>query len=214
MNIDDIIQPIDKSVSILEDVMPAGWLEQVGTVLSEADFPWYYAEKTSRLLEKHIQSGGVKITGNCIDQGQFIHTLFWDNDGICSAYWYMFSPLVAMIEKEHEDKLGRLIRAKVNFITPVAGYPKDAHHVPHVDWNPKDRHDKYYSCVFYLTDSDGDTFIFNESIQEAPNELTVMRRNSPKANTGIMFNSDLYHASSQCTEKPRIIVNMVWEAKK
>jgi hypothetical protein len=218
MEIEDIMQPleIDKSIHYVDDVMSSQWLEQVTNNLLSADFPWFYADKTSKIIEKHIESGGVKITGKCVDQGQFIHTMFWDGDGITSSNWHMVSPLTSAIEKLHEDKLGKLIRCKLNLITPVEGYPSDAHHVPHVDWNPTNRSEKYWSCVFYLTPADGDTFIFNESIQESPNELTLRLRNTPKPNSGIMFNSDLYHASSQCTTPatPRVICNMVWEAKK
>lgn len=212
MNVDDIIQPIDKSVYILEDVMPHKWIEEIQSNVLGSFFPWYYVPQTS--FPNIVNSGKVKISGECIDQGQFSHTMFIVGEGIKSQTWFMISPLTTMIEKMHEDKLGRLIRAKLNVLTPVTSYPNDAHHVPHVDWIDDDHNKKYWSCVFYLNDSTGDTFIFNETLKESPSELTVMKRNPPKVNTGIMFNSHLYHASSQCTgTEPRVVVNMIWEGK-
>ena len=60
----------------------------------------------------------------------------------------------------------------------------------------------YKSFLFYLNDSDGDTFFFDDN-----GEITD--RVTPKQNTVIEFNSRTLHASSNPTDGPRYVLNSV-----
>jgi hypothetical protein len=57
----------------------------------------------------------------------------------------------------------------------------------------------YYnnSFLYYVNDSDGDTFLFDEFQKDTiPLNFNILERISPKKGKGIFFESDRYHASS------------------
>ena len=76
-------------------------------------------------------------------------------------------------------------------------HPFNGLNYPHVDF-----HDPHYTFLYYVNDSDGDTFIFNEKVDhkstehKMPESLTLMNRFTPKRGHAIIFNGLHYHASS------------------
>jgi hypothetical protein len=75
---------------------------------------------------------------------------------------------------------------------------KNKLHAPHVDF-----HVPHYTFLYYVNDSDGDTFIFNEKVNPAmgenqnyPDKFTLLERVSPKKGDAILFNGLHYHSSS------------------
>lgn len=81
---------------------------------------------------------------------------------------------------------------------------------PHVDF-----HNPHYTFLYYVNDSDGDTFIFNEKVDHnatehtMPKKLTLMNRFKPKRGHAIMFNGLLYHSSSTPVDHDsRIAINI------
>ena len=55
--------------------------------------------------------------------------------------------------------------------------------------------------IYYINDSDGDTFL----------NKTETKRITPKANSAVIFPSNLWHASSNPTKGKRIVINYVAE---
>ena len=93
-----------------------------------------------------------------------------------------------------------IYRMKVNLLMPYPNAPE--YHVPHQDvaWGERGR--EYKSFLYYLNDSDGDTFFFDD-------QNNIIQRQTPKANTMIEFNSRILHASSNPTQGPRYVLNTV-----
>ena len=69
-----------------------------------------------------------------------------------------------------------------------------------------------WSIVYYLNDSDGDTFIFIEMYDKTtPLKLTVKERVSPKKNRAVLFEANRYHASSNpVVSQARFVLNWVF----
>jgi hypothetical protein len=70
--------------------------------------------------------------------------------------------------------------------------------------------------VYYVNDSDGDTFLFNEFYEsgKVPELFTLYNRVSPKKNRLVIFESNRYHASSNPKlNQDRFIINFVLEGK-
>ena len=93
-----------------------------------------------------------------------------------------------------------IYRMKVNLLMPYPNAPE--YHVPHQDvaWGERGR--EYKSFLYYLNDSDGDTFFFDD-------QNNIIQRQTPKANTMIEFDSRMLHASSNPTQGPRYVLNTV-----
>lgn len=69
---------------------------------------------------------------------------------------------------------------------------------PHIDINYE-----HLVCLYYVNDSDGDTFLFDK----IDNELKIKKRITPKKGRVLLFNGNRYHASSGPTNGIRCIIN-------
>ena len=85
-------------------------------------------------------------------------------------------------------------RVKANLLQP---HPDAGEHHPwHIDST-----NSYTSMIYYINDSDGDTFINKVETQ----------RITPKANTAVIFPSNWWHASSNPTKGRRMVLNYMVE---
>ena len=72
--------------------------------------------------------------------------------------------------------------------------------------------DPHYACVYYLNDSDGDTIIMEQSIDNTPPgskdvDVRIHKTVTPKKGRMVVFDGRRYHCSSQPTENYRAIIN-------
>ena len=112
-------------------------------------------------------------------------------------YYFKIPHLHEIINKFGELDLYRM---KANLLMPYPNAPE--YHAPHRDVVFGELQKIYKSFLFYLNDSDGDTFFFDDN-----GEITD--RVTPKQNTMIEFNSRTLHASSNPTDGPRYVLNSV-----
>jgi hypothetical protein len=106
-----------------------------------------------------------------------------------------------------------IIRIKSNLQTKDVDFKKNQYNLPHVDteWSTKS-----LTLIYYVNDSDGDTFFFEESFKNDKelndvkflDNLTVYRRVSPKKGRVVLFRSDIVHAGSHPKKNDtRIVLN-------
>jgi hypothetical protein len=81
-------------------------------------------------------------------------------------------------------------------------------HLPHVDIL-----DPHKVLLYYVNDSDGDTFMFNEKYtpgdEEVPLDYTLNQRVTPKKNRAIVFDGLTYHNSSKPVKNTsRYVINI------
>ena len=67
-------------------------------------------------------------------------------------------------------------------------------------------------CLYYLNDSDGDTFIFDKTLKDTPKitsdtKYEIIKRVTPKKGRAILFDGNRYHSSSGPTKGVRCILN-------
>ena len=105
--------------------------------------------------------------------------------------------------KRNFEGIEEFLRIKVNMTMPFLNAP--TFNPPHTDTDGEG----YMSLVYYLNDSDGDTFFFDDA--ECFNSVDD-RRVTPKKETEVMF--DAYHkhcASSLKKHEGRLIINSVFK---
>jgi hypothetical protein len=92
---------------------------------------------------------------------------------------------------KHGFKLLDFFRTRVN-LTPLS---KDFRPlIPHVDLRNKYKH---YILLLFLNDSDGDTIMYDLKVDgdiHAQEELSELKRFSPKAGRAVLFDGDYFHA--------------------
>ena len=155
---------------------------------------------------------GEYIQGDKNANSGWVHNLLQDDD--YSEFLNLFVPLLDNIQDLVETKCV-FTRLRVALHQNTIGAPK--HNNPHTDYQ-----DDHYSAIYYLNDSDGDTFLFKE--YDDPNSGTMQQRweksqsiknftiqesVTPKKNKLLIFDGHQYHASSHPKESNyRIILNV------
>jgi len=174
-----------------------------------------YKQKTSIKDPSLRFSNIVMEDENTVDEGQMVCPI-WSPPGAMAEppfgkYEFFIRPLTLTIMDILKQQGITVAPQKIKFnLLRKTNFPESHYNIPHADnSNPN-----MFSAVYYINDSDGDTFVFNEMVlpDKLPDKLTVMQRISPKKNRLVIFESDRFHASSNprvTTE--RLIINFVFE---
>lgn len=176
---------------------------------SALELPWYWQESTS-----DFSSLGdfQKDVPHVIETPYFVNLLGCHNHGTSSNDVRPFIPIIRKLEENTgREFLSRIQRIKVNLYPKRINYPEGCYQLPHVDmWNHETRcPDSGEIFLYYVDDSDGDTFFFNERF--GANEYTIMRRSTPKKGKGVLFDNSIVHASSPPKiHERRMTVNFVF----
>jgi hypothetical protein len=112
--------------------------------------------------------------------------------------------LVQKFFEKHNLQIKEVIRIKSNILTRSTN---TEYHSPHIDTSVP-----HLVFLYYVNDSDGDTFFFDKfyspDSELKEDELVVSRRVSPKQGRGILFNGHQYHASSSPNDSDmRCVIN-------
>jgi hypothetical protein len=113
----------------------------------------------------------------------------------------------ALIEKNFKFK--EIYYSRIFLQLPLAAQYLKEHNGVHVDLPPEFPH---IAGVYYVNDSDGETIIYNQTIDEVPGNsqnvnLKEHMRVKPKAGRMVLFDGARYHCSSQPTLNYRCIIN-------
>ena len=151
-------------------------------VINGIDIPWTLAYNTD------IHNGRESIDSNSQESYQFAAGL----QPQMPAYNYFMNVFNKFAEK-NLISYSRVIRIKLNWLPRSPGFEDGGWHMPHVDYDQEHR-----VFLYYINDSDGDTFFFNERYPylSEGSVVTVKERISPKAGRGVVFDGFMYHASS------------------
>jgi len=173
---------------------------------------YYYIEQTTRPDSDDYCPEAVLKDKNTFDCGQLVCPLFNSKEPPGTLkfekYFLFVKPLTfALMDSFKELNLNSALRVKTNLLLKQEMFPEDHYNISHVD----NIYEHKWSAVYYLNDSDGDTFLFNEFFSDpAPKELTLFKRITPKKNRLVLFNSSRYHASSNPRNTAeRFVINII-----
>ena len=191
-------------MKIIENFLLDEEYQDLTKLVTSDIFDWYYIPYTSY---NKLHSGS-----NVTESGQFIYTFFSDKQPF--KFIEFLNPFKDKLI-QHGVKLNNLLRIKANMLMKDPSYPINHYHPPHSDIDDKGN---FCTLLYYLNDSDGDTYIFNQTYSTMPDfknrtdELVVTKRITPKANTAVIFDSTIIHTSSSPRETDRrMVVNCVFE---
>lgn len=193
-------------MKVFENFLPKVYVDTLESVICGPDFTWNYSSGTDSIYKSSITTIYETVNTKTKDTFQFCHS-FFRNDTSVSKYFEMIYPILFHIsEIENKDYTQKMHRIKANLITN-RNDTEDCHHFAHIDLYER----KAKSFLYYVNDSDGDTYFFNESWEmPQPTELTVQKRITPKRGTGVFFDSSQYHASSSpIKNKVRCVINFI-----
>ena len=175
--------------------------------LMSYDFVEYYHKQHLNVIPWYYKPWTVDPTYGLNEQtenkqeihGQFTH-VFYIDDKINSDF-YIKGPekIITEIEKLNNKKFTSPYRIKSN-LTMRTPREDDTVGTVHNDYSTENT---YMSAIYYIHDTDGDTFFYDNSGK-------IIKRVSPKQNRCVIFPSEMLHAGQTPKDNEvRMVTNLV-----
>lgn len=205
-------------MQIIENIISKEWQEDILKYVY--NLPFMYTPGTS--YQQHLNGEPLSfvhgldyfIDENTTDTAQFVHSSLFS--GVVSPdqsiSYSEFRPFLYMVQENIKRKIKLVTRVKVNCVLQNTNFKDTNYNIAHVDTSTINKNT--FSAIYYVNDSDGDTFFFNEHCKEDSliEKLTIKERITPKMGTMVIFPSNQFHASSNpIKSKSRFVVNFMFE---
>ena len=179
----------------------AGILEDI--ICKSPEFQWVYTPSTNNQKETQI----MKRDERSYESEQLVHALYLEG-ARRSQFFDVIFPFFYFLEEKTGIRLEAVERIKANMLLKSTE-PGDKYNTPHIDVPDPG----YKSLLYYVKDSDGDTFFFNETWRDKK-ALTLKQRVSPKKGKAVVFDSNVWHASSNPRQNQnRVVLNLIFKVK-
>lgn len=185
---------------LLENWLPKNYIETIRREFENLN-SWQFGYSSSAVGENFDNDDPM-----ILDSVQFIHPIA-ENNEITSNIYNLIFPIMLFLEKEIGKSVKNMLRIKANCL--IRDGLEEKYNAPHVDLIDTGN---FWSLIYYVNDSDGDTYLFDKSYPESHIGLSVIERITPKAGNALLLPSNLYHASSNpIHSQRRIVLNHVFE---
>lgn len=172
------------NVTIIDDVLPASMADSIEATLFSPTFPWYYTDDIT--YDHGSRNDLAEMSFG------FFH-LFQSEYRQLSMYGSYFESVVHIAL----DKAGLKIKPDIlqgrSFLQVPSVYKREYNN-KHVDTQIP-----HTVVLYYVNDSDGDTFLFEG--------VNIFKRITPKKNRVVIFDGSIYHSSSGPTLNKRAVLN-------
>lgn len=188
----------------VKNCLPAIYEDDIAKAVTE--IPYYYASNTSYGEEDPFLPHYIKLSSNpnVIENGQFTHAVL-DEGNIVSNLYGFICPILYMFADKANVKINKITRIKINLLLRDKTFGTNNYNFPHSDRGSGEK-----VFLYYINDSDGDTFIFKEydNFTTIPDNFTIVDRIKPVKGTGVFFDCLRYHASSNpSVSQHRYVIN-------
>jgi len=196
---------MNDDIIIIDNFIPKILQNQIeNTALGEENIDYYFRRDPSYLPNDERAIELRKNDGSIVDKKEWIllHNLYSNN--IESAFYKDFQSIFRLIQKNLYNS-ANLLRARLVLLPPMV-HTEHKYGLPHFDDSP----DNIKAAVYYVSDSDGDTILFEEKYSPGYSDhskKTILQKVSPKKGRIVIFDANRFHANSWPTKKERVIVN-------
>lgn len=190
-------------MKIFDNFVPVGTQNNIISTLLNPDFPWFYqADTYGEDVSNYRYNASF---GNTVESMQFVHVFCFEGR-VTSDYYHIITPLLSNMEEKTGVSLKNPYRIKANFLPQNPSFNLNDFHSIHSDFSKG-----HMTLLYYPITSDGDTFMFNERLEEGKFNLTLSDRITPKQGRAVLFNSNQLHASSSpVVSTKRLAINVVF----
>jgi hypothetical protein len=177
-------------ITRIDDAIPRAYQDQVEAELGSNRMNWFFHEESARAGKGQFDT---QFAG-------FSHPTFNIREGspVLSPLNGVLVPILWLFCEKAGLPFTALLRIRIGLFTK--GAVDAPHHNPHVDF-----YEPHRTALYYVNDSDGDTFVFNETYEQvgahqAPayvneRKFTIADQISPKRGRMACFDGKHYHAS-------------------
>ena len=150
----------------------------------------------------------VTITGNKRQKRSGFTHIFLTEGKINSPFYKLIEPIITKTAKKAKVKVKSVIQARSFLQLPLnKDYIGDGPDTPHID-----RFDPHIVFLYYVTDSDGHTIIYDYKSKNKDDipyaeEVNVLKKVKPKQGRVVVFDGLHWHTAEQPTKDVRCIIN-------
>jgi len=204
-------------IKVYDNFLPDYFADDILNLHISNNFGWYLQPSTIELPEEDgwkkfddngtisWEMNGIKqsfIDKRTVNSPQFTHICFVQEHGSISDHTSKVEEVLKYLDTQSKELY--IDRIKSNLNVNLTGYKEENYQPPHMD-SPLDI---FQSLLYYVNDSDGDTYFFDE-------DLNIVDKVSPKKNRAIVFPSNMIHAGSNPIKNGiRMVINFVFSEKK
>jgi hypothetical protein len=190
-------------ITVIDEFVPLEFQQALIDAM-DSKLTWKFKDKTAL----GVQGQNVLEDANTQDSSQFYHIAFDHLSGYKSMFFIFLKPLMDAIEKEF-GAIGMLQRIKINHTSIIANRKELSYNLAHTD----DGNIAWTTAVYYINNSDGPTYIFNEIYSEDSSitSLSIKEAVVPKQGRIVVFPSNLFHAGSNpIISNDRFVINIIF----
>ena len=211
MNISNNKLKNENTYGVIDNLLPQPYFIEVQNIFNPEYFAWFFIDDMV-YKPSPTENAVVEIVeyANMKQPAGFTH-MFKDHEGNeRSPFWPVVKPIADFACARLGFSYKKIIRCKANLLLPMPKYGKDDFSGPHIDHPDRD---DFITLGFYPFDSDGDTFLFEETHYDGvPEKVTIKERISPMENRALFFDGWQYHSSSSPRKNnKRIFINFTLE---
>lgn len=178
-----------EEIQVYDNVLDGDFADEIEQIITNGELPLFFNPATV-LPNSH----DCHDTDKTREYPQFTHVIL--RDGESSNYLDLGQKIVDKFCESTGLVYDTMDRVKINLLTQCNFSREDFHHTPHTDWD-----EPHYVLIYYVNNSDGDTYIFN-------NDKKIIKSVSPKKNRFLLFPGYYLHAGRNPIEaETRIIFN-------
>lgn len=176
-------------IQVIDNIIPLRAQERLKILLSDRDFAWCYKKDITYIANDPSMP---LFAVNEPSAGYSQSILYYDNvDNTAMLPWCQ-----QIIDGMHNStgiEPKELIRIQCNLMyqNPSKTFTKDSWNAAHTDQLAEHK-----VLLYYVNDSDGDTFIFDQKRGEEFDSFTIKQRVTPKQGRAVLFNGAYFHSSS------------------
>lgn len=180
-------------VSIKNILLPTQY-QNLSEFINNNNFNWHY--------KKHVHYVQDENTTQTSDSHGLI-TMFYNENKVLHPDYDKVVPVLFNLVDILNKKLKQLHRIHGCLTININ---KDHCYYPHTDYEPTKMNKNWYTAVYYLGDSDGDTVFFEDD------EKTIKHIQPFESNSAVVFNGAIKHSGSlPRSHSNRVILNYNFE---
>lgn len=182
-------------IKIIDDIIPIGFQNELAQELDSSNFPYYFTPtinqnyKNKRYEDKNVT-----------DAPGWTHLVFDPDKNIVSSDMFpLIKNILFYLEKKANVEIEKIIRIRIRRTTQYPGHTLEKYNPPHIDLKHYEK--DYYSLVYYVDDSDGDTILFEDKYTDDIDSVMydkgkILKRIPPKKGRAVFFKGRIFHSGN------------------
>jgi len=176
---------MSKLIKIYDNLFHPDIVNQIESFSLSNKFPWYY-------------TNNITITNTPQYSPGLTHFFISESSHSTYEFSFFYLNILYTLSNKININIEEVYKGRLFMHLPS---PNPSPNSIHTDLTNKDGTIPHLVCLYYVTDSDGDTILYEDD------KKTELQRVSPKKGRVVFFDGAIPHCSSSPSKNTRVIVN-------